>query len=117
MTEETLQVYSYTMAVLSGVVFWAGFLVFGFIARRYSVVFNRSTFHPVLMGAPLGILIYAVLLVFRSSVFLKSPEAANGVQFAAYIFLFLSAVLCLAGIVKFYLLISELMKYKEGENE
>ncbi len=115
--EEFLQVYSYGAAVVSGILFWAGFLVFGFIARRYHVVFNRSTFHSVLMAAPSGILIYALLLVFRASFFIKDPDAGAALQVAAYIFLLISAVLCLAGIIKFNLLVKELLKYKGGENE
>ncbi len=115
--ENSLQIYSYSAAVISGILFWAGFLVFGFIAKRYHVVFDRSTFHTVLMAAPSGILIYALLLVFRASFFIKDPEAGAALQMAAYIFLFVSAALCLAGIVRFKTLVDELMKYKGGKNE
>lgn len=112
MTDETLQLYSYLIAVISGILFWAGFLIFGFIARRYSSVFNKPTFHGLLMTAPSGILIYSVLLILKSSLFIKSPEMSAVIQVAAYSFLSLSAVLCLAGILKFNRLIDELLKYK-----
>lgn len=112
MGEETLQLYSYLIAVVSGILFWAGFLIFGFIARRYSSVFNKPTFHGLLMFAPSGILIYSVLLILKSSLFIKSPELSGVIQITAYSFLVLSAALCLAGILKFNRLIDELLKYK-----
>ena len=112
MTEETLQIYSYLAAVISGILFWVGFLVFGFIARRYSSVFNKPTFHGLLMTAPSGILAYSVLLILKSSLFVKSPELSNAIQVAACIFLALSGALCLAGILKFNRLVDELLKYK-----
>jgi hypothetical protein len=112
MTDETLQLYSYLIAVVSGILFWAGFLIFGFIARRYSSVFNKPTFHALLMTAPSGILIYSVLLILKSSLFIKSPEMSAVIQVTAYSFLALSGALCLAGILKFNRLIDELLKYK-----
>jgi hypothetical protein len=117
MAEESLQVYSYVMAVLSGIIFWAGFLIFGFIARRYSVVFNKSTFHVLLMTAPSGILLYSILLILRTSFFVKSPDVGSVIQIAAYLFFLLSAVICLAGVLKFNKLIDEVTKYKEGKDE
>jgi hypothetical protein len=112
MTEETLQLYSYLIAVVSGILFWAGFLVFGFIARRYSSVFNKPTFHGLLMTAPSGILVYSILLILKSSLFVKNPAVSEAIQVTAYAFLALSGALCLAGILKFNRLIDELLKYK-----
>ena len=112
MSEEVLQLYSQALAVMSGILFWAGFLIFGFIARRYSTVFNKPTFHTLLMTAPSGILVYSVLLVLKSSLFVKNPDISWGIQTAAYIFLLLSAVLCLAAILKFGGVLNELLKYK-----
>jgi hypothetical protein len=112
MTEQAIQLYSHSLAVLSGILFWAGFLIFGFIARRYSSVFNKQTFYGLLMTAPSGILMYSVLLILKSSMFVKSPELSNIIQITAYSFLGLSAVLCLIGILKFNRLIDELLKYK-----
>jgi hypothetical protein len=112
MSEETLQLYSHAMAVLAGILFWAGFLMFGFIARRYHVVFNKSTFHTLLMTAPSGILIYSVLLIMKSSLFVRNPDLSNLIQAVAYVSLILSASLCLAGILKFNRLLNELLKYK-----
>lgn len=112
MNEQATQLYSSLLAVLSGIIFWAGFLVFGFIARRYSSVFNKQTFYGLLMTAPSGILIYSVLLILKSSLFVKSPEISSVIQITAYSFLVISAALCLAGILKFNKLIDELLKYK-----
>ena len=47
MDSEFLLVYGNAAAVVSAVLFWAGFLVFGLVAKRYNVVFNRSTFHAL----------------------------------------------------------------------
>ena len=112
MTEETLQIYSYLAAVVSGVLFWAGFLVFGFIARRYNSVFNKPTYHGFLMTAPSGILAYSMLMILKSSLFVKSPELSDIIQVSAYVLLAISGVFCLAGILKFGRLIDELLKYK-----
>lgn len=111
MSEEVLQIYSQALAVLSGILFWAGFLIFGFIARRYSRVFNKSTFHTLLMTAPSGILAYSVLLILKSSLFVRNPGISWGLQVAAYIFLLLSSALCLAATLKFAGVLNELMKY------
>ncbi len=112
MTEEALQLYSHVMAFMSGILFWAAFLVFGFIARRYKVVFNKETYHGLLMTAPSGILIYAILMILRSSMFIKQAQINDAIQITAYVFLLGSALLCLAGILKFGRLIDELQKYK-----
>lgn len=112
MAEDSLQLYSYLMAVASGIVFWTGFMIFGLIARRYSSVFNKATFYGLLMAAPSGILIYSILLLLKSSLFIKNAELGNAIQLAAYFFLVLSGALCLAGILKFNRLIDELQKYK-----
>jgi hypothetical protein len=112
MNETTIQLYSSLLAVVSGIVFWAGFLIFGFIARRYSSVFNRPTFYGLLMTAPSGILVYSVLLILKSSLFIKSPELGGMIQVAAYVCLVVSGALCLAAIMKFNRLLDELLKYK-----
>ena len=113
MTDDLIQLYINAAAVASGIFFWAGFLVFGFIARRYSLVFKRATFHTSLMIAPSGILLYAVLMMIKSSPMIKDPAANMIIQGAACGLLFISAVFCLAGILKFNSLIDELLKYKE----
>jgi hypothetical protein len=110
MSEEVLQIYSQALAVLGGILFWAGFLIFGFIARRYSSVFNKPTFHTLLMTAPSGILAYSVLLILKGSLFVKDPDISGGIQAAAYIFLLVSAALCLAAILKFGSVLNELLK-------
>jgi hypothetical protein len=112
MREEMLQIYTNGAAFLSGIIFWAGFMVFGFIARRYNMVFNKSTFHGLLMVAPSGILIYSVLMVIKFSAVIKDPAVNNVLQWAAYIFLFLSAALCLFAIIKFSRLLDSLLKYE-----
>jgi hypothetical protein len=112
MTEDALMLYSQILSVLSGVLFWVAFLIFGFIARRYKVVFNKETYHGLLMVAPSGILIYSVLMILRSSMFIKQVQLNDMLQVTAYIFLLLSAVLCLIGTIKFGSLIDQLLKYK-----
>lgn len=113
MNSEFLEVYGNAAAVISAVVFWLGFLLFGFVAKRYHAVFNRSTFHVLIMSAPSGILLYALLLTARGAFFAKDAAAAGAIQAAAYAALLISAVLCLAGVLKFNGLVRELLKYKE----
>jgi hypothetical protein len=112
MSDQVLQLYINVTAILSGILFWAGFLVFGFIAKRYHVVFNKTTFHGLLMTAPSGILAYSVLMIIKSSMLLKDAAVNNAIQLTAYGFLLASAVLCLFAIIKFSGLIDELLKYK-----
>ncbi|PKL90801.1 MAG: hypothetical protein CVV21_10995 [Candidatus Goldiibacteriota bacterium HGW-Goldbacteria-1] len=112
MTEELLQAYSLVMAVAGGIFFWAGFIVFGMIARKYNVVFNKSTYYGLMMAAPSGILIYSVLLVFRAAVFTKNSAVNSWIQMFAYISLFISAALCVAAVMKFSRLLDELEKYR-----
>ncbi len=112
MTEQMIQAYTNTAAILSGILFWAGFLVFGFIAKRYNTVFNKSTFHGLLMTAPSGILIYSMLMIVKFTMVIKDPAINNMLQLTAYAFLLVSALLCLFGISKFSGLLSSLLKYE-----
>ena len=112
MNAENMQVYINAAAIASGVLFWAGFLVFGVIARRYHVVFNKNTFHILLMAAPSGILAYSVLMALKSSALIKTAAVNSAVQTSAYALLFISCLLCLISIIKFGMLVTELQKYK-----
>jgi len=113
MNDQLIQAYVYAAGVLGGILFWAGFLIFGFIAKRYNVVFNKPTFHGLLMTAPSGILLYSVLLIIKAT--LKNSQASDVIQITAYILLIISAGLCLFGIYKFNSLLTNLMKYKGEE--
>jgi hypothetical protein len=113
MAVDLMQLYTNMSAVASGIFFWAAFLIFGFIARRYSTVFKKATFYTALMIAPSGILLYSVLIMIKSSPLVKSAAANAAIQTTACGLLFLSAVFCLAGILKFNSLLNELLKYKE----
>ncbi len=112
MNEELLQAYSLITAVAGGLFFWIGFIIFGITARRYSVVFNKATYYGLMMAAPSGILVYSLMLIFRSAVFTKNPDINFWIQVFAYIFLFVSALLCLVSVLKFNKLIDELKKYR-----
>jgi hypothetical protein len=112
MNAENMQIYINAAAIASGVIFWAAFLVFGMIARRYHVVFNKNTFHVLLMSAPSGILAYSVLMALKSSALIKTAALNSMVQTTAYGLLFISCLLCLLSIIKFGMLINELQKYK-----
>ncbi len=115
MTTAWMQAFSDITAVVSGILFWAGFLILGLIARRYTIVFNKSTFHSVLMLSPSGILLYSILLIIKGSVFAKDPSAGAVLQYAAYICFFISSLFCLAAVIKFTSLLGELQKYRGGE--
>ncbi|HDT14778.1 MAG TPA: hypothetical protein ENN55_01065 [Firmicutes bacterium] len=112
MGENEMQIASHLLAVLGGIFFWAAFFVFGLIARRYSVVFNKSTYHTLLMLAPSGILVYSILLIMKTSVLVTEPAVGAALQLAAYIFLLVSGIICLAGMLKFNRLLNELIKYE-----
>jgi len=115
MTTVWMQAFSDITAVGSGIVVWAGYILLGVIARRYTVVFNKSTFHTMLILSPSGILLYSVLLILKNSVFVKDASAGVFLQYAAYICFFVSALLCLIAVMKFISLLSELQSYGGGE--
>jgi len=113
--EDILQIISYIAAILSGIVFWAGFLILGLITRRYSVVFKKNTMHMLLMLAPSGILIYSILLILRASFAASAQAWGAAIQASAYFFFVLSAFLCFAALFRFNRILKELLSY--GENE
>ncbi|MFP4466194.1 MAG: hypothetical protein ACLFP1_04010 [Candidatus Goldiibacteriota bacterium] len=107
-----MQIASHLFSVFGGMFFWAAFFVFGLIARRYSIVFNKQTYYMLLMLAPSGILVYSILLIMKTSVLIKDPAAGNILQLAAYGFLLISGIICFAGIWKFNRLLTKLIQYK-----
>ncbi|HDT15750.1 MAG TPA: hypothetical protein ENN55_06025 [Firmicutes bacterium] len=113
--EDILQIISYIAAILSGIVFWAGFLILGLITRRYSVVFKKNTMHMLLMLAPSGILIYSILLILRASFAASAQAWGTAIQGSAYFFFVLSSFLCFAALFRFNRILKELLSY--GENE
>lgn len=110
--EQVLQIYNSAALILSGILFWAGFLIFGFIAKRYSKVFNKNTFYILLLLAPSGILLYAILLLFKTSLIVKDFRVNDIILIVAYVFLVLSSVLCFLAVYKFNKVLNELLKYE-----
>lgn len=113
--EQILQFYSYIMAILSGLIFWVGFFIFGMIAYRYSKVFGKQTFYMFMMTAPSGILVYSLLLIVKISV-TNNTELNNIIQITAYLFFVLSVLLTLISILRFNNILDSLSKYK-GEKK
>ncbi len=111
--EQILQVYNSLSLVMSGILFWAGFLIFGFNAKRYSRVFNKNTFYVLLLIAPSGILIYSILLIFRTSLIVKDTKINDIFLIIAYLFFVLSSLFCFISVFKFNKILNELLKYQE----
>ncbi len=111
--EQALQVYNSLSLVTSGILFWSGFLIFGFIAKRYSKVFNKNTFYALLLIAPSGILIYSILLIFRASLIVKDAKINDIILIIAYLFFVLSSLFCFISVFKFNKILNELLKYEE----
>lgn len=112
--EQILQFYSYIMAIISGLIFWAGFFIFGMIAYRYSKVFGKQTFYLFMMIAPSGILLYSLLLIVKISI--NNTGLNNIIQITAYLFFVLSVLLTLISILRFNNILDSLSKYK-GEKK
>lgn len=110
--EQYLQLYNYLAAVFSGIFFWIGFLLLGFIAKRYSKVFNKKTFYTLLLMAPSGILLYSILLILKTSLIIKDVKINEFIQIIAYIFFVFSAILCFIAVYKFNKVLNELIKYE-----
>jgi len=110
--EQILQFYTHIAAILSGMIFWVGFFVFGLIAYRYSRVFNKQTFYLFMMTAPSGILIYSILLILKIAVATNNPSLNNIIQITAYMFFVLSVVFTLISFLKFNDVLNVLLKYK-----
>lgn len=114
--EQILQFYSHIMAIISGLIFWAGFFIFGMIAYRYSKVFGKQTFYLFMMIAPSGILLYSLLLIVKISVTYNNTGLNNIIQITAYLFFVLSVLLTLISILRFNNILDSLLKYK-GEKK
>lgn len=110
---QTLQFYSHIIAILSGIIFWIGFFIFGMIAYRYSKVFNKQTFYLFMMIAPSGILLYSLLLIIKISVTYNNPALNNIIQIMAYLFFVLSVFLTFISVLKFNSILDSLLKYRE----
>lgn len=110
--EQILQFYNLIALIFSGIFFWAGFLIFGFIAKRYSKVFNKNTFYTLLLVAPSGILMYSILLILRTSLVIKDTKINDIILVIAYLFFILSAMLCFISVFKFNKILDELLKYE-----
>ncbi len=110
--EPILQLYNSIALVLSGIFFWAGFLIFGFIAKRYSKVFNKNTFYTLLLIAPSGILIYSILLILKTSLIIKDVKMNDIILIIAYLFFVISSILCFISVFKFNKILNELLRYE-----
>ena len=101
---------SYLVAISGSVFLWISYAIFGFIARRYRQVFNRLTYHTLLISAPTGLLFYTLFLVFKATPLLADPKLANLAQWAAYCALLASGFLCLLGVAKFSSVLSQVTR-------
>ncbi len=114
--EQTLQLYTYIISIMSGLLFWVGFFIIGIIAYKYSRVFNKQTFYIFMMAAPSGILLYSLLLIVKISFASSNPQLNNIIQIIAYLFFIISVFLTLISILRFNNILDMLLKYK-GEKQ
>lgn len=92
---------SYLVAVFGSLLLWANYALFGLIARRYAQVFGRATYSTLIITAPSGLLLYTLFLVLKATPVLDAPAAAAAAQWAAYLALLGSGLLCLLGTARF----------------
>jgi hypothetical protein len=102
-----------TLSLLGALFLWGSFFLLGIIARRYEIVFQKWTGWKSMMLAPSGILIYIGIV----TVGWFSTNEANQTfpEIIAYTALLISAVACLAVVVKFHRVIRQLTETAEGQ--
>ncbi len=91
------------VAILGGLLLWAGFFYLGRISQRFEKAYGRITHWQFLLWAPTGIVGY---LVMQSVASLQHQNMGPIEQWIGYLMLVWSAALCLWGVWRFRQLIN-----------
>ncbi|MBN1595508.1 hypothetical protein JW933_06245 [candidate division FCPU426 bacterium] len=93
------------VAILGGLVLWAGFFLMGLISRRYEQVYGIDTHWLLQMIAPAGVCLY---LSIQSIASLRHQNMGAVELWTGYTLMMWSAVLCLWGANRFFRLFKQL---------
>jgi hypothetical protein len=78
---------------IGGIALWLAFIMVAFIARRFEVLAEQKTYWKWLLGAPIGIFLYDIILMVAYTVNHGSLE--NWEKWLSFPLLFLSGIFCL----------------------
>lgn len=86
------------LSLLGGILLWSTFIIFGFVARRYEILFKKKTEWKVLVVAPSGILVYVLIQIYA---YVDHGPLTSTEQMVAYPLVILSGLLCIYGAYRF----------------
>lgn len=80
------------MTGFGGILLWLAFVMIAFIARRFQELAQQKTYWELLLGAPIGVAIYDIILVYAYTN--NGGSLENFQKWLAFTPLFLSGVFC-----------------------
>jgi uncharacterized membrane protein YozB (DUF420 family) len=90
------------LLILGAVILWFAFVLLGIIARRYEIVLGERTDWQFMIGAPTGILAFAVIQFIYCGIGGNIMLPKGGINYAAYLLFLLSGSLSLFANYRFY---------------
>lgn len=93
------------ISVVAGLLLWAAFVFFGIVSRRYEQIFKTPTNWQLLMGAPTGILVFAVIQAYA---YATAGTMTDTQSWVGHFLVIVSSVVCLYSALKFRALITSL---------
>ncbi len=117
MREPMWEAAGYAITIAGSICLWGSYALMGLIARRYGEVFQRTTWGSLLIFAPLGILVYTLLLMLAATPLLPDPRLAHWAQGIGYFSLIASGLLCLIGVGRFAAVFNQVTQSQPPEEE
>jgi hypothetical protein len=90
------------LLILGAVVLWFAFVLLGIIARRYEIVLGERTNWQFMIGAPTGILAFAIFQFIYCGIGGNMMLPKGGTNYVAYLLFLLSGSLSLYANYRFY---------------
>jgi len=96
---------SNSISVIAALLLWDTFVFFGIVSRRYEQIFKTPTNWQLLMGAPTGILVFALIQAYA---YATAGTMTDMQSWVGHFLVIVSSVACLYGAFKFRTLITHL---------
>jgi hypothetical protein len=93
------------IAILGGLILWAGFILMGLVSRRFELAYGIVTHWLFQMIAPAGVCIY---LAMQSIASIRHQNMGPIELWTGYTLMIWSSILCLWGAYRFYRLFCQL---------
>ncbi len=89
------------LTIVGALLLWLALFLIGIIAHRYEKVLHRKTDWQFIMVSPTGIIVYAFVQAY-SLIIVGNLKMTDSQTWIGYLFFFLSGVLSLIGVLRFY---------------